>query len=355
MMKCNKLFLAALAGAVFLVSCSNDNDDSQNAPLGRYDNGFLVLNQGNFGSANSNVSYISNDFLIQENNIFSSANPATAMGDTGQDIGFYQNLAFIVLNGSNKIQIVNRYTFQSVAVISQGLSNPRYIAFANGRGYVTNWGSGSNPADDFVAVVDLNSYAVASTIPVAEGPEKIIENDGRLYVAHAGGFGFGATVSVISAASNTVTSTIPVGDVPNALEIENGVLYVLCGGIPSWTGSQTAGSLKQINLGSSETASYAFPAGSHPSNMVIEDGKIYYTVNSNIYSKALNAALPAAPLFSASEAQGIYSFAVRNNKVFVGDALDYNSNGKVYIYSLAGTLQNQYTAGIIPAGFYFND
>ncbi|HBK82929.1 MAG TPA: hypothetical protein DDZ41_04920, partial [Flavobacterium sp.] len=57
---------------------------------------------------------------------------------------------------------------------------------------------------------------------------------------------------------------------------------------------------------------------------------------------------------TAQGVYGIYSFAVANNKIYVGDAGDYNSKGKVYIYSLSGTLENQYNVGIIPAGFYFN-
>jgi hypothetical protein len=51
----------------------------------------------------------------------------------------------------------------------------------------------------------------------------------------------------------------------------------------------------------------------------------------------------------------VYSFAVNNNKIYVGDAVDYNSNGKVYVYSALGALEHEYTVGVIPAGFYFND
>ncbi len=355
-MKYTKLLLIALAGSIFFASCNSD-DDSQGTPLGNYDNGVLILNQGNFGAGNSNVSFISEDFVTQDNNIFASVNPGQTMGDTGQDIGFNGDLAFIVLNYSAKIEVVNRYTFESVATIEDGLENPRYIAFANGKGYVTNWGDGGNTSDDYVAVIDLTSYTVTSTIPVVEGPERIIEENNKLYVAHAGGYGYGSSVTVINAATNTVASTIEVDDVPNSLEIENGVLYVLSGGKPSWTEDETIGSLKQINLNNNNVVTYNFAAGEHPSNLVIENNKIYYTVDSDIYTKNLNAPLPSEPLFSTTSqgVYGVYSFAVENNKIFVGDAVDYNSNGKVYIYSLTGALEHDYTVGVIPAGFYFND
>jgi hypothetical protein len=79
-------------------------------------------------------------------------NPGKTLGDTGQDIGLYNDLAFVVLNYSNKIEVINRYTMVHVATIDSGLSNPRFIAFW--KGYVTNWGNGGSATDDYVAVVN---------------------------------------------------------------------------------------------------------------------------------------------------------------------------------------------------------
>jgi hypothetical protein len=39
------------------------------------------------------------------------------LGDTGQDVGLYNDLAFVVLNYSNKIEVINRYTMVHVATI----------------------------------------------------------------------------------------------------------------------------------------------------------------------------------------------------------------------------------------------
>jgi hypothetical protein len=55
--------------------------------------------------------------------IFFLVNPKT-LGDTGQDVGLYNDLAFVVLNYSNKIEVINRYTMAHVATIDSGLSNP---------------------------------------------------------------------------------------------------------------------------------------------------------------------------------------------------------------------------------------
>ncbi|TDD97355.1 YncE family protein [Flavobacterium cellulosilyticum] len=356
-MKFSKLVLVAFVSSVFLFSCS-DNNDNNDMPLGSYDNGTLILNQGGFLKGNASVSYLSEDVLTQQNNIFSLVNPTITLGDTGQDVGLYQNFAFIVLNGSNKIEVVNRYTMEHVATVSTGLKNPRYIAFSNGKGFVTNWGDGGSATDDYVAVLNLSTYAVSSTIPVAEGPEKIVETNNKLYVAHQGGYGYGKTISVINAITNTLSTTINVGDVPNSLTINSGSLYVICGGKPSYAPVQTAGSLVKINVADNVVSNTInFATATHPSNLVINDDAVFYTVGSSIFKSSLSATvLPTTPLFTttAQGVYGVYSFAVNNNKFYVGDAGDYNSNGKIYVYSSSGQLEHDYTVGVIPAGFYFN-
>lgn len=357
-MKLNKLLIALFAGTLLFTSCSDNDDTVNDTPLGAYDNGILVLNEGNFMVGNSKLSFISNDFATSQNDVFSLVNTGMNIGDTGQDIGFYNDLAFIVVNGSNTIEVVNRYTLKHVETIDTDLNNPRYIAFANGKGYVTNWGDGGNASDDFVAVINLTNYTVSSTIPVVEGPERIIANGAKLYVAHKGGYSTGNSVSVIDSATNTVSSTISVSDAPTSLVIKNSTLFVLCSG-KSWPADQvTNGSLHKISLNGGTNSSLDFGTGLHPSNLVFENDKLYFTESSDIFSMDINAsALPTTALFSttAQGVSGVYSFEVENGKVFVGDAGDYSSNGKVYVYSLTGSLEHNYTVSVIPTGFYFNN
>lgn len=355
-MNFKKLFFAAISASFFITSCTDD--DAIETHLGDYDNGAIILNQGGFGSGNASLSYLSNDLNTFQNNTFALVNPSIILGDTAQNLGFYNDLAYIVLNGSNKIEIINRYSLDHVATISTGLSNPRYIEFARGKGYVTNWGNGSSTSDDYVAVIDLATNTISTTIAVAEGPEQILAHNNKLYIAHAGGFGYGNTISVINATNDSVQTTITVGDVPNSLQEEDGYLYVICGGKASWTGDETLGKLVKIRLSNNTvTNSIDFPEGEHPSNLEIENNSLYYTVDSGIYKTTLSAtSLPTEELFSTTSqgVYGVYSFAINNNKIYIGDAVDYSSNGKIYVYSLTGELLTEKTTGVIPAGFYFN-
>lgn len=355
MKRFNRLFLAVIVSSAFFVSCSND-DDNNDEPRGDYENGIFIANEGNFGESTGTISYLSNDMSI-ENNVFSLVNPGKTTGDVPLFIGFKGDNAYIVVNNSNKIEVVNRYTFKSIATITANLNNPRFIAFANGKGYVTNWGEGGDPADDYVAVLDLTSNTVTSSISVAEGPEKIIENDGKLYVAHKGGWGQGNSLTVINSATNTVVTNFVVGDVPSDLVKDNGTLYILCNGKPNYADVETAGKIVKVNLSSNTVSSTInFTDITHPGFLDIEDSKIYYTVGNNIYSLNTSAStLPTAVLFKASAVINLYGFAVKDNKIYIADAVNNLDPGEAYIYSLTGTKTNSFTVGILPNGFYFND
>ena len=365
-MKQIKLFLTVLAGALFFVSCSDD-DHAEVAPLGNYDLGVLVLNEGKFNTGNASVSYISDDFSVSQNDIFSIVNDGALLGDVAQSIGFNDDLAYIVVNNSQKIEVVNRYTFKKVATITGQLRNPRYIAFANGKGYVTNWGDPTTPGDDYIAVVNLSTQTVTSSIPVAEGPEVIVSSNGKLFVSHSGGYNFGNTVTVIS--NDAVATTIPVGDIPKELQIIDGTLWVTCKGNPSYAPSgTTAGKFVKINPDTNAiTGQVKFAEGQAAVNLgnsAISGSNLYYNIGTAVYKSALNAtALPTTPAFDAA-AQGaasIYGFAANNGRIYVSDDAGFTVRGKIYVYAsgnqdtAAGVLLNRTTVGVGPSAFYFNN
>ena len=365
-MKFTKLILSLFAGALFFVSCSDDDAaDAKRIPLGSYDLGILVLNEGNFNDGNASVSYLSEDFSTVQNDIFSIVNNNALLGDVAQSIGFYNDLAYIVVNNSNKIEVVNRYTFKKIQTITTQIRNPRYIAFANGKGYATNWGDAGNPNDDYVAVIDLATNTVNNTIPVAEGPEQIVENNGKLYVSHAGGYNYGNTVSVI--ANDAFLTAVAVGDVPRELQIVDGNLWVSCKGLPSYAADgPTSGKFVKIDLATnSVSGQLQFPTGTATTNLgnsAISGSNVFYTIGTSIYKSALNAAsLPQTPLFEVTNDNipSIYGFAVNNGRIYVSNVFGFDVSGKIYVFNsgengTAGTLLHSQTVGVGPSAFYFN-
>lgn len=319
-----------------------------------YTDGIFVLNEGGAGSGNASVSFIANNTV--NNNVYSTANPNLTLGDTGQSVSFYGDYAYIVLNISNKVEVVNKVTLQHVASITTGLNNPRYIAFSNGKAFITNWGNGINTTDDYVAVLNLETNTIESNIAVAEGVERILEINGKIYAAHQGGYGYGNSITVINPVTLTVDETIAVGDVPNAMLVKDGFLYVLCGGKPSWSGTETFGELNKIDLTTNTVVSTIDMPSQHPQHLKAgEENDIYYTIDEEVFKADITAAtLPVTALFSldAQGVYGIYGMDVIDNTIYVADAGDYVSPGHVYIYQADGTPVSNYTVGIIPNSFY---
>ena len=344
------MFLTALMSSLLFVSCTDDDGSiivEPETPLGNYDNGVLIVNEGN-GAAGT-VSFVSNDMATVGQDIFGAVNPGMGVGGYVQSIFFDGDKAFIVSNGSHKITVVNRYTFEYLGKIDTGLNVPRYGVVENGKAYVTNLADFANLTDDFIAVINLNTLQVENTISVNAIAERIVNVNGKLFVAN-GSYGEGSTVTVINAASGTIESTIDVGISPNSMEAENGFLYVLCGNYSDDS------KLVKINAATAVKVSEITMTGLiNAQNLNIDNSKMYFTVNSGIYSENVSAtAIGSMPLFSSTSTT-LYVFSVENDLIFVGDAKDYASDGEVFIYNAEGTLQKQFNVGLIPNGFYFND
>jgi hypothetical protein len=353
-MNLKKITLLLLATIILLTSCSDDNDANLQEPLGSYDNGLFVLHEGNFGQGNASVAFVSDDLTRTDYRIFNYVN-ALPLGDTAQSITFYKDLAYIILNNSNKIEIVNRYTFESVATIDAGLNNPRHMAVAGNKGFVTNWGDASVTTDDYIAIIDLGTNLIElQTIAVDEGPEEIVAQNNRLYVAHQGGFGQNNTLSIIDTDYLNVFHTLNVGDVPNSLQFDqNRDLWVLSGGKPSWTGDETPGKLSKINTTNLTIASYDFESTEHPNYLSTDGDNLYYFMAGDVFKMPLNATeLPTTAQISGLT---LYNMTVNNNTLYGVDAVDFTSNGKLHIYDLTdNSLIQEITVSIIPNNIYFN-
>lgn len=358
--------MLALAATTFFTSCSSDDDiPGTQEETGDYANGIFVLNEGNFGSGNASVSFVDANLESVTSNVFSNENNGDPLGDTAQSMAFLEDYAWIVVNVSNKIEVVDRNTFESIATIDAGLVNPRYLAFSNGNAYVTNWGDGSNPDDDYVAVIDVESFEIEENIGVEEGPEEIVSNEGRLYVAHQGGFSYNNKISVIDAATNTLTELLTVGDVPSSLAIVDNSLWVLSAGTPAghpdWNPDQveTPGSISQIDLTSLEVVNeYQFPnVTDHPANLLVDNGRVFYNLGDMLYTFEANAdALPEEAEFQMEEVGQPRSMEIEGSRLYVTSAGDYSSNGFLYVYDLQnGDLITELEVGLIPGGIYFNN
>lgn len=351
-MKTQKLFIGLFIAALTFTSCSDDEGvDFQpvspvipETPSGAYENGILIINQGGYLTGDASVSFLSDAISIADNNIFEDTN-GSLLGDTGQSIAFNDDLAYIIVNASNKIEVVNRYSFVSVASIEIGLTNPRYMAFANGKGYVTNWGDANDPSDDYVAIIDLSSNTITSTIEVIEGPEQIINANGSLYITNKGGYSFGSSITKID--SNNTVTTINTGDIPDEIVLDNdNNLWVICEGAPSYAPSETGGSILKIDTSNDTVVKdFEFTSDEHPELMTYVNGEIYYYNNGAIYKMNENDTnLPTSAIISQNLDFG--GLAIKDNMLY-GTLPNYtDGTSNLYIYDLdSNSLENTFELG----------
>lgn len=343
-----KLTIAILLLITF-ISC--ESDSNREPYLGSYANGIFVLNEGPFNNGTGTLSYIgvSN---VMTHSIYQKAN-GEELGNIAQSMYLHDDKAYIVINNSHKIIVANRYTMEKIAVIEgTNINNPRYFVAVGNTGYVSNWGDSSNATDDFIAVIDLNTNTVTSTISVGEGPEDMLVKNETIYINLQGGYSQNNKLEVLNADSNTITS-LTIGDVPNSIiKDSNGAIWVLCGGKPSWTGSETNGKLIKIE-NNAVVNTLDFGTGKHPQHLTISNNELYYNLDGKVYKIVISA--------NELNTDGIagfdgyyYSMKANDNFLYTTNAGDFSSEGTLKVFNLSTNIEAySKTTGIIPGNIIF--
>jgi hypothetical protein len=356
MKKMKHLFFTVFTVTLFLTSCSSDDDNIiEQVPEGDYAAGSFVLNEGNGDPATASISFIAENGTVT-NDIFRKVNPAAAeIGTYLQNMFFDDTHAFIVSGSANSVTVVDRYSFEYVATVSGDFENPRYGTVVGDKAYVTSYADYSTGDDDFMTVIDLNDYST-TRIVLGNWSEKVLSKDDKIYIAN-GYYGDGNSISVFNTNSNTIEKVIDLGDgnSPNSFEIDDDKLYVLTSNYEGpgqlFTIDMTSASIDQTITLSEAIA--------NPRNLKIEDDSIYYTSGASVFSMQKGASeLSTTPLItyeSDSEYGVMNGFDVEDEAIYISDGGDFASDSNAYRYSLDGNLQQTYTVGVGPNGFYSNN
>lgn len=352
-MKISKLFALGLFGTFLLNSCSSDDDGFVEVPEENekqaYEEGVIILNEGS--QAAGTVSFLDWEFTAVENNIFATVNEDmdTDLGMFTQSIFFDEDHAYIISNGSNLITVVDRYTFEYVGIVDSGLNTPYYGVAYNGKAYVSNYAEFDNAEDDFVAIIDLETLEVESTVVAEFNIEEVKEEDGLIFFEGTY-FGAGNSIKVFDPSTNTFTGSIDTNDGLNSFEVDDNLLYAL-----------SSTQIQQIDITSGEEIwALDLPEEMQgASNLQIEDRVIYFTSGTSVYAVSeTELELPTEALFSyeSSSAFGaMYGFAVEDGYIYTSDGGDFASAGTIEIYTTAGDFVADFSVGVGPNSFYFND
>lgn len=333
------IFLTLLAT---LFSCSNTDDDRQEEQVGIYSNGVFILNEGNFGTPNATVSFISTDFSSVYQDIFSSANAGAALGDVAQSMDFYNENAFVVMNNSNTVEVVTKKDFKKVFTITEQLANPRRILIENGKIFVTN------ALDNSVSIYDANTFNFISKVVLDFSPEFLVEEDNFVYVV-PNMYDSGTSVAVLNASNNALVKYITIESGVKGIAEANDKIYVL-------TSNTAATKIFQINTQSNTVATtYTLGNITDANYLEYEDNQLYFTSNTGIYTFDVTANyFESTPIFHVVDNSWstLYGFSVIDNYIYTSDAKGFNQDGEITIYNKTGAVIKQFKAGIGPNGFF---
>jgi YVTN family beta-propeller protein len=343
-------WLAMVAVMSFtLTSC----DEEENKPKGAYENGVFVVNEGNFLDADGTVSHINITNGEVSNDLFGAINSGRALGDVVQSMTVEGDFAYVVVNNSNKVEVVNANTFEASYTLA-GLKLPRYVTTVGNRGYVTEWVSFTDKGR--VSVVDLDNQTVTGTIVTDYGAEHIIEAGGKLFVSN----NFTNTVSVINPSTQQVVATLEVGDAPGIFVTDRqDKLWVICGGgYDSNFNPLNDGKLVQIDVATHAVIKTIDLHVNVPAKLAVNKAgnQLFYYKGKSVYRvNTTDTAAPAAALFTEAAAVSFYGIGIdpETDILYVADAKAFQGNGTVFSYSTAGSAIGTFTVGRGPNSFVF--
>lgn len=307
------------------------------------EHGVYITNEGNFQWGNASVSYYNAGSGSVTEDLFEPAN-GVGLGDVCQSMCVENGKAYIVVNNSGKVVVVDPVTFVASATIT-GFSSPRFIQPVSiGKAYVTEL-SGNK-----IRVVDLNSNTITGNIPCAGITQEMALAGDKIFVTNESK----AYVYVIDSNTDAITDSVAVSRGGGTIATDgNGKLWVGCTG-----GSGTPAALYRIDPQTVEVEA-AIPvsgAVTGPWRLTMNGaGDALYLLNGGVYRMAItDGALPGTP-FIAAEGRNLYGLGVdpANGDVYVADAVDYTQRGRVFRYTAGGSAITDFLAGRIPNGFVF--
>lgn len=340
--------VSAILLMIFALGCKKDDDfgeQSQQKSDYAVTKGVYILNEGNFNSGNSSISFLQLDPLKIENNIFYTQN-TRPLGDVAQHIVLHNELAYVVVNNSGKIEVVDLDDFSSVATID-GLNSPRYLQVINdSKALVTDLYS------DSLTIIDLKSYSIKGYINVGCATNSILMVGRKVFAANW----TGNKIAVIDTAGGNLEH-ITVAKEPNSMVVDaNGMVWVLSTGGYMHEEKAAITLIDPQNLNVIKKIEFA-DNQAYPSRLVANNSAdSLFFINKNVYCMSIDdATVPESFLINGSE-YNFYGMAIdpNNSKIYITDAGNYLQSGYFYRFNTEGEKVDSFAAGVIPGEMAFS-
>ena len=344
------LFFLVLA---FVASCRKDVPPSLTQQQGTINTGkrLLVCNEGNFGQNNATLS----EYDPQSNAVIQSAYAASnanqSLGDVLESIGKFNEKYYLVVNNSGKIVICDK-NFNRQTTVS-GFISPRYIEFVGeNEAYVSNLQL-NNTLPNYIQVLDLTTNTISKSIRLDGWSEEMEQSHGEVFITNQSK----NYVYVIDTRTDMLMDSIYVGATSACIvKDQNEKLWVSCN---ADSVNHVQARLVGINAVTHQVEnSVSLQTINNSIGRLCINGSgtsLYYMLN-DVFKMSISAtSCPVSPVIS----QGTHNFYglgidPDDETIYVSDAADYNSFGKVLRYQSNFAYTGSYTMGVTP-GFIMID
>ena len=339
--------LWALALILFAFSCQ----DGSEKPLGKYETGVLIMNEGNFGTNDGEVFHFNPSLRALTGEIFELENNRPYAGLL-EDMVLEENRLYLVAN-TGKIEIVDPNNFKSLGAVTANLDQPRSLTTASGKLFVADYGpydANYQTPDSYVAVISgLDGGSVKTKIEVADKPEDLFVSGKNVLVACASG-----KVEVIDADSETLTKTISVTGKPVQFVEYGGKLWV-------YSYDQAKVYFHSIDLGTLQVGEVkSRTLAKATGRIALGDGGQVYVLTSTgwpNYEDAIAIVSLENEQVNSSWKNGTGFYGIgydsQRQEVYLANAKGFQGNGEVVVFQKDGTQALSLEVGRGPSGFLF--
>lgn len=311
--------------------------------------GLYILNEGNMGSNKARIDYMNLQTGVYTTNIYGQQNPnqIKELGDVGNDIKVYGSRLYAVINCSHKVEVMD---LQAHRIGQVDLPNCRYLAFADGKAYISAYvGSVIDPEMlGSVYEVDTATLQIIREVKVGHQPDELIIFGNRIYVCNSGGYltnRYDSTLSVVDLNTFEEVKKIPVGLNPYRVRVDRyGKLWVSCRG----NYAQVKPSLVVV-----ENDMVTHRLALSCDNMSLLGDSLYVLDSKAKTLSVINTltyqVTPQNTISSSlRDYENPYALLATSQSIYITDAKNYVSSGVLYSYSLSGLQRWQVKTGDIP-------
>jgi len=269
--------------------------------------------------------------------------------------------AFISINNSGKVFVINTHTFDHLGTIS-GLTSPRYIQIiSQQKAYISDLYSTS------IQIFNPTTKTLTGSLETGHSTEQMVLLNDYVFVAC---WSFGDMILKIDTQTDQIVDSVKVAKQPNSLVLDkNKNLWVLSdGGFEGSPQGVDYPALTKIDPESMEVIkefTFSTKSGS-PNNLVINGGGdsllfLYGSwtgesgFSSGAYLMPINSNTLPAQAFIPEQNHRFYRLGIDpiQSTIYISDALDYMQKGYVFRYHQTGAIIDSLKADRIPGFFAF--